>query len=110
LKIYLEKRSEYHPSSSETAMFLNLSGHRLSGRSVQKIVRKWLENVSEKRKLSPHILRHTFATHLLDRGADLRAVKDLLGHESLSTTQVYTHLTVDRLRKVYEQAFPRAES
>ncbi|MFC1570057.1 tyrosine-type recombinase/integrase, partial [bacterium] len=110
MKQYLLKREAFKPKSGEVAIFLNPSGKRLSARGVQYIVKRWLEGVSEKTKLSPHVLRHTFATHLLDRGADLRAVKDLLGHESLSTTQIYTHLTVDRLRKIYKQAFPRAES
>lgn len=108
LKKYLDCRDAFHPAAGENAVFLNPSGKRLSVRGVQNIVKKWLAAVSEKTKLSPHVLRHTFATHLLDRGADLRAVKDLLGHESLSTTQIYTHLTMDRLRKVYQQAFPRA--
>jgi integrase/recombinase XerC len=69
---------------------------------------RYIGMVSEIEKRSPHVLRHTFATHLLNRGADLRAVKELLGHESLSTTQMYTHVSVDRLRKVYAQAHPKA--
>ena len=110
LKKYMQKRQQFKPGADETALFLNHSGKRLTERGIQNIVKRWLEKVSAKNKLSPHILRHSFATHLLDRGADLRAVKDLLGHESLTTTQVYTHLTVEHLRRVYDQAFPRAES
>jgi integrase/recombinase XerC len=109
LNNYMKKRSLFKPAPDETALFLNPSGKRLTERGIQNIVKRWLEKVSAKTKLSPHILRHSFATHLLDRGADLRAVKDLLGHESLTTTQVYTHLTVEHLRRVYDQAFPRAE-
>jgi len=107
---YLARRGEFRPDEGNQALFLNRWGGRMSVRGVQFLVRRWLRRVSEKKKLSPHILRHTFATHLLDRGADLEAVKELLGHASLSTTQVYTHLTVDHLRKVYRQAHPRAES
>ena len=107
--IYLKNREAYHPKAGNQAMFLNRSGERLSARGVQLIVQRWLKQVSEKKKLSPHILRHTFATHLLDHGADLEAVKELLGHVNLSTTQVYTHLTMDRLKQIYHQAHPRAE-
>jgi integrase/recombinase XerC len=109
LNDYLKKRPQFKPVPDETALFLNRSGKRLTERGIQNIVRRWLEQVSAKTKLSPHILRHSFATHLLDRGADLRAVKDLLGHESLTTTQVYTHLTVEHLKRIYDQAFPRSE-
>jgi integrase/recombinase XerC len=110
VKMYLLKRDEFHPKRETRAFFLNRRGSRISTRGVQIRVQKWLCRVSEKKKLSPHVLRHTFATHLLNRGADLRAVKELLGHSSLSTTQVYTHLTTAHLKKVYRQAHPRAES
>ena len=110
LKVYLSRRVELRPKAGERALFLNRAGKRITPRSVQLLVHKWLRRVSEKKKLSPHVLRHTFATHLLDRGADLNAVKELLGHESLSTTQLYTHLSLEHLKKVYRQAHPRAES
>jgi integrase/recombinase XerC len=90
------------------ALFLNYRGGRLTGRSVQLIVARNLERIAEVSRVNPHVLRHTFATHLLDAGADLKAVKELLGHKSLSTTQIYTHLTVDRLKRAYDQAHPRA--
>lgn len=99
-------------SSSETdpkALFLNRRGGRLSSRSLQRIVRKHLVKVARASGTNPHILRHTFATHLLERGADLRAVQELLGHVSLSTVQIYTHLTTKRLKDIYAKAHPRAE-
>lgn len=108
IQIYLSKRSS-NEGVDKAALFLNRFGKRLSTRGIQLVVRQWLSLVSNKEKLSPHILRHSFATHLLDNGADLKAVKELLGHESLSTTQIYTHLSTEHLKKVYEQAFPRAE-
>jgi tyrosine recombinase XerC len=107
---YIQRRNELQPKGGDRAIFLNNRGGRISARGVQYIVYHWLSSVSEQEKLSPHLLRHTFATHLLDHGADLEAVKELLGHTSLSTTQIYTHLTMERLRKVYKQAHPRAES
>lgn len=75
---------------------------------IQRLVKKYLIPVTEVRKKSPHLLRHTFATHMIDHGADLRAVKDFLGHESLSTTQIYTHVSVERLKTIYKQAHPTA--
>ncbi len=92
----------------EQAVFLSVRGTRLSSRGVQYLVRRFLKELEAGRGLKVHSLRHSFATHLLDAGADLRAVQELLGHASLSTTQVYTHTSVERLKKVYDQAHPRA--
>lgn len=90
------------------ALLLNTRGGRLSRRSIQRAVRGYLERAAADQGLSVHSLRHTFATHLLDAGADLMAVKELLGHVSLSTTQIYTHTSRERLKKVYKQAHPRS--
>ncbi|MSR07188.1 MAG: tyrosine recombinase XerC [Gemmatimonadetes bacterium] len=90
------------------ALFLSQRGRRLSVRGVQAIVRHMLEGLADSAGLRVHSLRHSFATHMLDAGADLRAVQELLGHASLSTTQIYTHTSVERLKKVYHQAHPRA--
>jgi integrase/recombinase XerC len=90
------------------ALFLGQSGRRLSRRQIQKVVAAFLERLGEQAGLSTHSLRHSFATHLIDAGADLVAVKELLGHVSLSTTRVYTHTSTERLKKVYRQAHPRA--
>ncbi len=91
------------------ALFLARSGRRLSPRGVQLAVRRHLRLFGERTGLKVHSLRHSFATHLLDAGADLRAVQELLGHASLSTTQVYTHTSVERLKRVYQAAHPRAK-
>jgi len=111
LKVYLERRGELSGEKvSDQAtpyVFLSRSGKVLSPSGIQRRVERHLE-VATGRKLSPHTLRHSFATHMLDAGADLNAVKELLGHASLSTTQIYTHVSVERLKKAYRQAHPRA--
>lgn len=91
-------------------LFVNKHGGRLSSRSVRRKLDKYLKQVGLDPSISPHTLRHSFATHLLDNGADLRSVQELLGHQSLSTTQVYTHLTTQRVQDAYNQAHPRAQA
>lgn len=103
LKDYIEKR----PQQKEI-LFLNKSGTRLTARSVCNIINKYVLREAMAQHVTPHMFRHSFATHLLNHGADLRSVQELLGHVNLSTTQIYTHLTTDKLKKVYDQAHPRA--
>jgi integrase/recombinase XerC len=97
------------PADGRRALLVTEAGRRVSRRAIQRMVRDLLEATGAGGELSVHSLRHTFATHLLERGADLMAVKELLGHASLSTTQIYAHTTTERLKKVYRQAHPRAE-
>jgi len=100
---YLKARN-----AGENAVFLNKFGGRMTARSVERMLQKYLKKAAIDKKISPHALRHTFATHMLDAGANLRVVQELLGHKNLSTTQIYTHVTAEKLKKVYDKAHPRA--
>ncbi|SEB42367.1 integrase/recombinase XerC [Maribacter dokdonensis] len=106
-KIYLDNRKDLKEINDGSYMFLTLSGNKLYETLVYRLIKKYFREVSSKVKTSPHILRHTFATHLLNKGADLNAVKELLGHSSLASTQVYTHNSIAELKKVHAKAHPR---
>jgi integrase/recombinase XerC len=109
LKEWLAQRDRVAATPrAHKAIFLNKHGTRLTVRSVGRLLEKYLAIVGLDPRTSPHTLRHSFATHMLDRGADIRSVQELLGHRSLSTTQVYTHITTNRLRDSYQKAHPRA--
>jgi integrase/recombinase XerC len=113
LKDYLPLRAlklRRLPSCGDTrALFINKSGKRLSARSIARIVEKYAKIAGITKKVSPHMLRHSFATHMLSRGADLRTLQELLGHQSISSTQIYTHLCPRRLREIYQKAHPRSK-
>ena len=103
IRDYSEQRKQQAP-----AAFLNKNGRRITDRGVRLVLDKYIQRTALRENISPHSLRHSFATHLLNRGADLRSVQELLGHANLSTTQIYTHLTTEKLKNVYDKAHPRA--
>lgn len=108
LEEYIKKRDECFPVRQDGWFFIGNKGNKLYDKYVYNIVRKYLAMVTTIEKKSPHILRHSFATHMLNRGADLNSIKEFLGHASLSATQIYTHNSFEQLRKIYKQAHPRA--
>ncbi len=109
MEAILGSRQKTGGFSQNDPLFINVRGGRLSGRSIARIVKRYAMKSGLTSEISPHSMRHTFATHLMDGGADLRSVQELLGHESLSTTQKYTHVSLDRLMEVYDKAHPRSK-
>ncbi len=114
LKAHLETKEKLYGTKTDSdatnAVFLAANGQRMYARNAQRIVEKYLTKHSEVTQKSPHVLRHSFATHMLDNGADIRIIKEFLGHANLAATQIYTHTSVERLKNVYEHAHPRAKT
>jgi len=108
ISVYLNNRDKICDKISTSSIFISVNGRSMTSRDAYNVVNKALQGITESTKKSPHILRHTFATHLLDKGADLQSVSEMLGHSSLSTTQVYTHVSVERLKEAYKKAHPKA--
>ncbi len=107
---YLKKRAlNWNSLNKEIPLFVNNKNERVPRRTIQRRISNYIKMIASGKRLGPHTLRHTFATHLMDRGADIRAVGDLLGHSSLSSTQVYTHVKPERMKQVYKQSHPRGE-
>lgn len=109
LKLYLDERKGLKSIVDANYLFLLSSGNKLNETFVYRLINDYFSNVSEKVKRSPHMLRHTFATHMLNHGADLNSIKELLGHSSLASTQVYTHSSLTELKNVYQNAHPRSQ-
>lgn len=106
IKTYLSQRLDLKPD--DDYLFVNSRGGRLSTRSIDRIIKKYAAISGIPKNISPHVLRHTFATHLLGGGADLRAIQEMLGHKSLSTTQRYTHISIEKIMEIYDKTHPRA--
>jgi len=109
INIYNQKKNTFFNTSKVDLLILSKKGDKISESFVYRLINDYFSTVSQKTKKSPHVLRHTFATHLLNNGADLNSVKELLGHASLSSTQIYTHSSLSELQKVYKQAHPRSK-
>jgi integrase/recombinase XerC len=106
---YIQIRNEsFENLEQSNFLFVNNKGNQLNSKSIYIIVRKYIDQITTIGKRSPHVLRHTFATHMLNEGAELNAIKEILGHSSLSSTQIYSHNTISRLKNIYKQAHPRA--
>jgi len=108
IKAYISLKNRIHPGQQNSHLLLNKKGEKLGARYVYTVVKKYLSLVTTIEKRSPHVLRHSFATHLTNNGADLNAVKELLGHSSLAATQVYTHNSIERLQEAFKKAHPKA--
>lgn len=109
VQTYLDIRTHTFPYADSRRLLLNKKGENVNAQLVYNVVKKYLSAVTTAEKKSPHVLRHSFATHLANNGADINAIKELLGHANLAATQIYTHNSIDQLKKVYEQAHPKAK-